>query len=67
MRDIDEKPYTPDEARVAAFFFERGIGGGDDPIGSMMAGYAFLVEQRNQLQVELDYARKTVAALSPSP
>jgi hypothetical protein len=52
MRDLDKNPYTPDEARVAAFFCERGIGGGDDPIGALMAGYVYLIELRNEMQAE---------------
>ena len=49
MRDFDKKPYSPDEERVAKFFFDKGTGGGDDPIGSMMAGYEFAIFQRNEL------------------
>lgn len=53
MRDFDKNPYTPDEMRVAEFFFERGTGGGDDPIGAILAGYAFVVIERNNLRTAL--------------
>jgi len=29
MRDFDKNPYTPCEKRIAEFFSEKGIGGGD--------------------------------------
>jgi hypothetical protein len=63
MRDIDKQPYSPDEARIAEFFAVRGVGGGDDPVGSILAGYAFLIEQRNALQVELDFCRKRILSM----
>lgn len=49
-RDMDKNPYSPDEKRVAEFFFERGVGGGDDPIGFILASYAMLIEERNMLR-----------------
>lgn len=45
-RDFDTHPYSADEERVAKFFFDRGVGGGSDPIGALLAGYTYLVEQR---------------------
>ena len=50
MRDIDKNPYSTDEARVAKFFFERGLGGGDDPISFLIASHEALAYQRNQLR-----------------
>jgi hypothetical protein len=43
-RDLDKNPYSPDEQRIAQFFFERGLGGGDDPVGFILSSYAYLVE-----------------------
>lgn len=53
MRDLDQQPYSPDEARVAKFFFDKGIGGGDDPIGFLMASHEYLVKERNFLRDQL--------------
>jgi hypothetical protein len=52
-RDLDEKPYSEDEKRVAKFFFDKGVGGGDDPIGALMASHEMLVAQRNALAKRL--------------
>lgn len=46
-RDLDKNPYSIDEQRVVLFFFERGTGGGDDPIGYILASHQYLAEQRN--------------------
>lgn len=50
MRDIEANPYTTDEKRVVDFIWERGAGGGDDPIGFILASYAYLVEKRKELR-----------------
>jgi hypothetical protein len=47
MRDIEKEPYSKDEARVAKFFFDRGIGGGPDPIGSLMASHEAMAQERD--------------------
>jgi len=42
-RDFDENPYSKDEQRVADYIVEASkgnIGGGDDPIGYLMAAHA---------------------------
>lgn len=57
MRNLDESPYSPEEARVAAFFAERGAGGGDDPVGSLLAGHAYVLAYRKRLRAAL----KTIA------
>lgn len=50
MRDFEQRPYSEDEARVAKFLMDKtGIGGGDDPIGSLMASYDYVVAERNSL------------------
>lgn len=61
-RDLDKNPYSVDEKRVAEFLFERGAGGGDDPIGFILASYAYLVNERNESrdetrQLRIDNAR----------
>jgi hypothetical protein len=48
-RDIEANPYTPCEQRVAEYIFNHGIGGGDDPIGFILASHAYVVNQRNLL------------------
>lgn len=62
MRDIEKRPYTADETRVARYFADRGTGGGDDPIGAMLAGYAWAVEQRNQYRAALEAIAKEQSA-----
>jgi hypothetical protein len=56
-RDIEKNPYSPDEARVAKFIFDMGAGGGDDPIGFIMASHAALAAERNLLREKLREAR----------
>lgn len=56
-RDLDQNPYSPDEARVAEYFAERGIGGGDDPIGSLMASHSYAIDQRNRIRRALELTR----------
>jgi hypothetical protein len=50
VRDLDSNPYSADEARVAKFFFDKGLGGGDDPIGALMASHEYLVHEGNELR-----------------
>jgi hypothetical protein len=49
MRNIDKEPYSKDEARVARFFYERGTGGGDDPIGALIASHEYLIAERKSM------------------
>lgn len=49
MRDMDKNPYSPDEQRVAQFFSDAGVGGGDDPIGNIIASHQAMAAQRNEL------------------
>ena len=52
-RNLEEKPYSPDEARVAKWFSDTaGIGGGDDPIGALIASHEYVVAERNRLREE---------------
>lgn len=41
-RDFEKNPYSADERRVAAWICENlGVGGGDDPIGFLLASWEF--------------------------
>lgn len=51
-RNLDTNPYSEDELRVVQFLADRGCGAGDDPIGFLLASYAYLIEQRNELLLE---------------
>lgn len=53
MRDLEQQPYSPDEARVAKFLFDKGVGGGDDPIGFLMASHEYVVAERNALSAAI--------------
>lgn len=60
-RDIKVNPYTPDEHRVANYFFhEVGVGGGDDPIGYLIASHATIARELKELKTEIP--PKTVTA-----
>lgn len=48
MRDPKLDPYSPDEARVAKWISDKGIGGGDDPIGFILSSYDYVVFERNK-------------------
>ena len=53
MRDWDERPYSPEEAKVAEYLVHlAGIGGGDDPVGSLIASHFELVRQRALLEAK---------------
>lgn len=47
MRDFDKNPYTPDEERVAKWLVDTGgVGGGDDPIGYLIAAFEYMAKER---------------------
>lgn len=48
MRDIVKEPYTKEEARVAEYICEYGIGGGDDPIGWLIASHRLIAAERRE-------------------
>ena len=53
MRNLDEKPYSPEEAKVANYLTElTGIGGGDDPVGFLIASHFDLARQRALLKAK---------------
>ena len=62
-RDLDAKPYSDDEKRVAKWFFDHGTGGGDDPIGSMIASHEYLAAQRNAAWKALEAAKEFVSGM----
>lgn len=49
-RDFDKKPYTPEEQRVADYFLKYDLGGGNDPIGSLIAMHEYLAFQIKQMR-----------------
>lgn len=64
MRDFEQRPYSPDEERVARFLAqESGLGGGDDPIGFLMASHQFAIESRNLYAEEREQLSKRIAVL----
>ena len=44
-RDFDASPYERQEQRVAEYLSSLGIGGGDDPIGFLIASHAYKTEK----------------------
>lgn len=44
-RDLETNPYSRDEERVAKWLSEKGLGGGDDPIGFVMSSYEYIMFQ----------------------
>ena len=38
-RDFDQDPYDRSEHRVASWLAKTGVGGGDDPIGFLIASH----------------------------
>ena len=53
LRDLDQKPYSAEEAAVAEYLFQLiGIGGGDDPVGSLIVSHRELVRQRAVLRAK---------------
>ena len=50
MRDFDKNPYSADETRVAEYIMERtGIGGGDDPVGFIIASNSMFGQMKSKL------------------
>lgn len=51
-RDFDANPYSPDEARVAKWIADlTGAGGGDDPIGFLIASHELMALHRERLRL----------------
>lgn len=62
-RDVEKDPYSKDEARVAKFLFDLGAGGGDDPIGFILASHALMAEERKALRADNDACRALLARI----
>lgn len=52
-RDIEAAPYDRQEQRVVNFLWARGLGGGDDPIGFLMASHAYSRAELNRARTAL--------------
>lgn len=53
MRNLDEKPYSPEEAEAAKYPADlTGIGGGDHPVGFLITSHRELVRQRSVLRAK---------------
>ncbi|WP_420237677.1 hypothetical protein ACOBR2_19100 [Telmatobacter bradus] len=51
MRDLNEKPYSREEAEAAKYLDElAGVGGGDDPVGFLIVSHRELIRQRTVLK-----------------
>lgn len=54
-RDIEARPYSSDEQRVAEWLCEHTqVGGGDDPIGFLLASVGYLQIQKRALRDALE-------------
>ena len=52
-RDFDTNPYTADEQRVVEYIklvTKDQMGGGDDPIGFLLASHVHVIRQKTKLQ-----------------
>jgi hypothetical protein len=43
-------PYSLDEQRVVNWLLSKDLGGGDDPIGFLLASYEMIVQELNELK-----------------
>lgn len=59
-RDLEKNPYSPDEERVVQWMDRLGIGGGDDPIGFLLASHDLLARQKRDA---LEKVAKAATAL----
>lgn len=60
---MNDKPYTPDQARVAAWLEHRThgtVGAGEDPIGFVLASYELIHDQLKELQSLKDHCAQFV-------
>ncbi len=62
-RDFDTNPYDESEDRVAKFLCEAGLGGGDDPIGFMLASHAYIIAENKRMIDGLTMAQEGVAQM----
>lgn len=58
-----ETPYDFQEARVAKWIMDRtGIGGGDDPVGFILASYDLKIQQMEEMRQRLESLESLLAA-----
>ncbi|WP_156433864.1 hypothetical protein [Bradyrhizobium retamae] len=50
-------PYSTDQARVANWWCDKGIGGGDDPIGSLISSHETLAHELNRVRGQVSTGR----------
>lgn len=59
MRDMDADPYNHSERRVAEWILAKsGMGGGDDPVGAILASYDLKIVQMEDLRKEVARLRE---------
>lgn len=65
MRNLDEKPYSPEESEAAKYLTDlTGLGGGDDPVGFLIASHRDLVRQRTVLRAKYPEIFNEIASAS---
>lgn len=52
-RDFENNPYSKDEERVAKWLCERGVGGGNDPIGFILTAHEYAMQENKNLKEAL--------------
>jgi hypothetical protein len=60
-RDFDANPYDLQERRVCDYLQNitgGTIGCGDDPVGWLLASYACVIQERNDLRAEIERLRQ---------
>ena len=62
-RDIEADPYSKDEQRIAEFLFENGTGGGNDPVGSLIASHRYSMFLLDEYSKEVKRMAKTISDL----
>src|SRR5690348_7380386 len=72
MRDLEKRPYSADEKRVAEWWSTKiGVGGGDDPIGCLIVSHEVLAADRQYYRSLIrrfrDYTNKMISGSPPSP
>lgn len=53
-RDIEAAPYSRQEQRVAQYLAEIAFGGGDDPVGFLMASHTLLAHELKMARERID-------------
>jgi hypothetical protein len=53
-RDLNKDPYDRSEQRAAKYLFDVGVGGGDDPVGFLIASHVYAMIELKRLRGALD-------------